>query len=173
MKCCGVESWKDWSERNPNYGPISPDPYAPQDRPDYPTQLVPESCCDPNLSKVITTYHSYKPRFNTQLQLYLIIRIIYKQIELFLGPMWTHFEQGNILRWLLSKNGGRNWKEFKNSRRCCYWNCRCYGMYKEHVGNRYVYYLVMIIERDSCVSIICVASTNDTRDWICIGMWKD
>jgi hypothetical protein len=60
MKCCGVESWRDWRERNPNYGSdknTNPPLYGLYDRrQDYPktTRMpyaeVPDSCCDPSLS---------------------------------------------------------------------------------------------------------------------------
>ena len=54
MKCCGVDTWKDWGERNPNYETYNniPDPLF---RPDYPTDSVPGSCCDPNKVQVSKT----------------------------------------------------------------------------------------------------------------------
>ena len=55
MSCCGVDSWEDWGEKNPNYDPYNkPIISDPIFRPDYDTTdgSVPNSCCDPNKRQV-------------------------------------------------------------------------------------------------------------------------
>merc|ERR1712088_575940 len=53
MKCCGVESYKDWAERNPFFDPDQQNNVQILEmKSGYSnTMSVPESCCDPSKSQ--------------------------------------------------------------------------------------------------------------------------
>ena len=54
MKCCGVDSYKDWAERNPFFDPDQQDNFQVLEMKSgyLNTASVPESCCDPSKSQV-------------------------------------------------------------------------------------------------------------------------
>ena len=58
MKCCGVESYKDWAERNPFFDPDQQNNFEILEmKSGYSnTMSVPESCCDPSKSQVFNMH---------------------------------------------------------------------------------------------------------------------
>ena len=68
MKCCGVEGYKDWAERNPFFDPDNQDDFQVMEmKSGYSrTMVVPESCCDPSKSQVFNIYsnRAYFQLFN-------------------------------------------------------------------------------------------------------------
>ena len=58
MKCCGVEGYKDWAERNPFFDPDQQNNFQILEmKSGYSnTMSVPESCCDPSKSQVFNMH---------------------------------------------------------------------------------------------------------------------
>ena len=70
MKCCGVEGYKDWAERNPFFDPDQQNNFQILEmKSGYSnTMSVPESCCDPSKSQVLNI-HINREYFHLKLNL--------------------------------------------------------------------------------------------------------